>query len=363
MTMSDLHDFVDLLSIKKMTERRLYDLLERYKSPERIKHASGHELAALVGPDCAHSIISLRVTEEVERAYEIADRCAISSVPYYASGYPSWLRAIPDFPPVLFVRGTIQPDDETALAIIGTRGATVYGKNIAEQFAAEFVAAGATIISGMARGVDTAAHASALKHGGRTIAVLGCGVDRCYPPENRDLMRRIIEHGAVISEFAISTPPLAQNFPKRNRIVSGLAKAVIAIEAKEKSGVMNTVNWAASQNKDVYAIPGNIYSKTSCGTNRLIKEGAIPVTSAQEVLELCGFDPRHREKSVHDVKNLDEAERMIWQHLTHEPIYLDVLSESIDQPTGMILNTLLALELKGMVKQLPGMMFVKTFDR
>lgn len=360
--MSDLHDFIDLLSIKKLTERRLYDLLEHYGSPERIKRASGSELAALVGHDCARSIASLFVTEELEHAHEIAEKYAISVIPYYAAGYPSWLKTISDFPPVLFVRGTILPDDETALAIIGTRGATVYGKNIAEQFAAEFVAAGATIISGMARGIDTAAHTSALKHGGRTIAVLGCGVDRCYPPENSDLMKRIIEHGAVISEFAISTPPLAQNFPKRNRIVSGLAQAVIAIEAKEKSGVMNTVSWAASQNKDVYAIPGNIYSKTSSGTNRLIKEGAIPVTSAGEVLELCGFGPRHHEKSVHTA-NLDDTERMVWQHLSHEPIYLDVLSESMNRPTGMILNTLLALELKGMVRQLPGMMFVKTFDR
>jgi DNA processing protein len=214
----------------------------------------------------------------------------------------------------------------------------------------------------MARGIDTVAHASALKHGGRTIAVLGCGVDRCYPPENRNLMNAIIQNGAVISEFTIATPPLAQNFPKRNRIVSGLSRAVVAIEAREKSGVMNTVSWAANQNKDVYAIPGNIYSKTSSGTNRLIKEGAIPVTSAQEVLELCGFMHNHREENVLPVE-LDDAERAVWQHLMYEPIYLDVLSESIAQPTSATLNTLLALELKGLVKQLPGMMFVKTFGR
>ncbi|MBN2620070.1 DNA-protecting protein DprA, partial [candidate division WOR-3 bacterium] len=186
--------------------------------------------------------------------------------------------------------------------------------------------------------------------------------DRCYPPENRNLMNAIIQNGAVISEFTVTTPPLAQNFPKRNRIVSGLARAVVAIEAKEKSGVMNTVSWAASQNKDVYAIPGNIYSRTSFGTNRLIKDGAIPVTSAQEVLELCGFmHSGHEEKTVQI--ELNDAEQAVWQHLTHEPIYLDVLSESIAQPTSSTLNTLLTLELKGLVKQLPGMMFVKALDR
>lgn len=361
MNMNDLFYFIQLFAIKKMTEHRLYLLLEHYKSPLHILQAPENELNTLVDAECAHNIASKQLQTRVEPLYDIAERCAVSALPFYAPEYPAWLKTIPNFPPVLFVRGTIHLEDEKSLAIIGTRGATVYGKNIAELFTTEFVRANVTIVSGMARGIDTVAHETALRNGGRTIAVLGCGVDRCYPPENRNLMHRIIEHGAVISEFAISTPPLAQNFPKRNRIVSGLAQAVIAIEAKEKSGVMNTVTWAAHQNKDVYAIPGNIYSKTSSGTNRLIKEGAIPVTSAQEVLELCGISHAVQESLKHI--NMTDTERMLWQHLTHEPVYIDVLSESIEQPTGSILKTLLALEIKGLVKQLPGMMFVKTFDR
>ena len=360
--MSDLYHFIDLLSIKKMTEKKLYTLLEHYHTPAQIKQAPTSELMSMVDGECARNIAAFQQTRTIEQMYRTAERCGVTVLPFYDPAYPSWLKTIAGFPPVLFVRGTILPEDETALAVIGTRGATVYGKNIAERFTTEFVRAGITIVSGMARGIDTVAHGTALKHDGRTIAVLGCGVDRCYPPENSGLMDRIIENGAVISEFTINTPPLAQNFPKRNRIVSGLSRAVIAIEAKEKSGVMNTVAWAADQNKDVYAIPGNIYSKTSSGTNRLIKEGAIPVTSAQEVLELSGIaaaTSRILQKEV----DLTEPEKNLWQHLSLEPVYLDVLSESLDQPSGIILTTLLGLEMKGLVQQLPGMMFVKTHDR
>ena len=247
-----------------------------------------------------------------------------------------------------------------AIGVVGTRGATVYGKHIAESFSKTFAEAGVTVVSGMARGVDTAAHRGVLNAGGRTIAVLGCGVDRCYPPENKSLMEEITLNGAVISEFFIGTPPRPQNFPKRNRIISALSKAIVAIEAKERSGVMNTVSWAAQQNKDVYAIPGNIYSRTSTGTNRLIKEGAIPVTSAEEILELMGITHQkddHRQPKV----ALTESEQTVWDHLTCEPVYLDVLSEKMDQPTGSILNILLGLEIKGLVRQLPGMLFVKNY--
>ena len=217
------------------------------------------------------------------------------------------------------------------------------------------------MVSGLARGVDTAAHQGALQCCGRTIAVLGCGVDTCYPPENSELMHEIMQQGAVISEFSINTPPFAGNFPKRNRIVSGLAKAVVAIEAKEKSGVMNTVKWALDQNKDVFAVPGNIFSKTSFGTNKLIKDGAIPVTSASEVLEYLGLQHIKKERETEAIL-IDEQERVVWEALSFEPIYLDVLAEKINQPTSAILNMLLRLEIKGYVKQLPGMTFVKKFD-
>lgn len=359
--MTQKFDFIDLLSIDKLTESKLYILLEKFKTPGAIKKAKITDLSPILGKEIAYRINSLKIDDKIKKAHDLVEKLNITLLPYYSPAYPAWLKIIDHFPPILFVRGQIKPEDEASIAVIGTRGATVYGKGIAENFAGEFAKAGVTVVSGMARGIDTTAHKGALKNKGRTIAVLGCGIDICYPPENKKLMNEIIENGAVISEFNIGSPPLAQNFPKRNRIVSGLSKAVVAIEAKEKSGVMNTVNWALNQNKDVYAIPGNIYSKASSGTNRLIKDGAIPVTSASEVLESLGIQYIKEERKIKEIL-LTEKEKPVWEKLSFEPIYLDLLSEKLDQPTGSILNVLLGLEIKGLVKQLPGMMFVKNFE-
>ncbi|GAG55218.1 unnamed protein product, partial [marine sediment metagenome] len=275
--MNEALDFLALLSINKLTESKLYLLLEKFNTPKAIQQASENDLEPLIGRELAQKITSLKIIDAAKKKHALLEELNIKVVPYYSSDYPEWLKNVNHFPPVLFVRGAIKSEDEVSIAMIGTRGATVYGKKIAENFAGEFAQAGVTVVSGMARGIDTAAHRGALENNGRTIAVLGSGIDVCYPPENRQLMKEIIQSGAVISEFTIGSPPLAQNFPKRNRIISGLARAVVAIEAKEKSGVMNTVRWALEQNKDVFAIPGNIYAKTSQGTNRLIKDGAIPV--------------------------------------------------------------------------------------
>lgn len=359
--MNECLEFIDLLSIGKLTENKLYSLLENFKTPRGVREAPQERLTSIVGRDIAQKIFSLKKDDRIKKQYEVVEKLNITILPYYSPNYPNWLKQIEHFPPVLFVRGSITLEDEISIAMIGTRGATVYGKGIAENFAGEFAKASVTVVSGMARGIDTAAHRGALKNDGRTTAILGCGIDRCYPPENRSLMNEMIQKGAVISEFAIGTPPLAQNFPKRNRIISGLSKAVVAIEAKEKSGVMNTINWALQQNKDVYAIPGNIYSKASSGTNRLIKEGAIPVTSATEVLEFLGVECVKTKRAAKEIV-LTEEEKIIWEALSFEPTYLDILSEKLNLPTGAILNILLGLEIKGLVKQLPGMMFVKNFE-
>jgi len=358
--MSEAFDFIDLLSISQLNENKLHILLEEFKTPEAIKNAKTDDLNSLVGAEIANRIKILKADNTITKKYDLLAKLNIKVVPYYSPDYPKWLKMIDHFPPVLFIRGKIEEMDEISVAVVGTRGATVYGKNIARNFAGEFAQAGVTLVSGMARGIDTEAHYGALENKGRTIAVLGCGVDICYPPENKKLMQMIIKNGAIVSEFNIGTPPLAKNFPKRNRIVSGLSRAIVAIEAKEKSGVMNTVNWAVDQNKDVFAIPGNIYSRTSSGTNRLIKEGAIPVTSAAEILESLGVQHTMQERQAKQVV-LTDTEKIIWDKLSSEPIYLDILSEDLNQPTGFILNILLGLEIKGVVKQLPGMMFVKNF--
>ena len=358
--MTETLEFLHLLSINKLNETRLYDLLEHFGSSKNILEAAHSDLIDKVGPEMARGIKHFSPHALREKA-RLLKELEIELFPYYSPGYPAWLKNIDHFPPVIFVRGTIMPRDEISIAVIGTRGASVYGKEIARRFAGEFAAAGATVVSGLARGIDTEAHHGALNHNGRTIAVLGCGMDICYPPENRKLMTEIAKQGAVISEFDIGTPPYAQNFPKRNRIVSGLSKAIIAIEAKERSGVMNTVKWALDQNKDVFAVPGNIYSRTSSGTNQLIKEGAIPVTSADEVLEYLGMKHTRKERKVKEII-LDEYEAALWEVLSLEPTYLDTLAETTGQPTSVILKSLLSLEMKGYIKQLPGMAFIKNFE-
>ncbi|UCF70638.1 MAG: DNA-processing protein DprA [candidate division WOR-3 bacterium] len=354
-------ELLHLLSIDKLTPKNLHLLLEEFGTPQSIISAPLSALARLVSHETAEEITSYSLTDGLRHKERLIMGKDIKISPYYSSEYPQWLRRIDDFPPVLFVRGSILPEDELSVAVIGTRSATVYGKEIARNFAAEFAGAGVTVISGMARGVDTAAHHGALQNNGRTLAVLGSGIDVCYPPENRQLMEDISRSGAVISEFNVGTPPFAYNFPRRNRVVSGLAKAVIAIEAKEKSGVMNTVTWALDQNKEVFAVPGNIYAKTSHGTNRLIKEGAIPVTSPNEVMDYLGLTHARNEKATREIL-LDEAERNVWEGLSSEPIYLDTLAEKVNEPTSTLLNILLKLEMKGYVKQLPGMSFVKNLE-
>jgi DNA processing protein len=360
--MNETFELLHLLSIDKLTEAKLYTLLGEFGSASKIISAPQKKIQSLVGSEIAKSIKQFTIDDDLSRKGEIVKEISARIVPYYDEEFPAWLKNVAHFPPVIFTRGRILPEDETSIAVIGTRGATVYGKEIARSFAAAFVEAGVTVVSGMARGIDTQAHLGALQKEGRTIAVLGCGIDICYPPENKKLMAQITQNGAVTSEFNIGTPPFAQNFPKRNRIVSGLAKAIVAIEAKERSGVMNTVKWALDQNKDVFAIPGNIYAKTSHGTNRLIKDGAIPVTSANDVLDYMGMQYVRKEKETEEV-SLDETERTVWQALSHEPIYLDNLADKIEQPTSSILNVLLKLEIKGYVKQLPGMSFVKKYGK
>jgi len=349
------------MSMARLNETRMLALLERFKTPQGILQSPPALCAEVVGEEIARSIASLKTDNEILEKYKTLEQLDIRAVPYYADDYPQWLKAVDYFPPVLFVRGNILPDDAVAVAIIGTRGATVYGKNIAETFARDFAGSGVSVVSGMARGIDTAAHWGALRAKGRTIAVLGCGLDTVYPPENRDLMAEIIKHGAVISEFNIGTPPLAQNFPKRNRIISGLSKGIVAIEAKEKSGVMNTVSWALDQNKDVFAIPGNIYAKTSQGTNRLIKDGATPVTSADEVMEALGIKYTRQEREIREVE-LAPDEKNVWDALSCDPVILDELSDQLRISTPQLLGVLLRLEIKGLIKQLPGMSFVRKFE-
>lgn len=352
--------FIDLLDIPRMTEAKLKNLLEQFSSLDNIFNAQMSELSQVKGVDndIASAIKNYSRSKATEEKIARGEKLGVKVISYLDSDYPKNLKNISHSPPVLFVRGEIKEVDQKALAVIGTRHPTPYGRMVAEKFAFELAQLGITIVSGLARGIDTAAHIGALKAKGRTIAVLGCGVDVFYPPENKKYYDEISQNGAVISEFNLGTMPFAMNFPKRNRIISGLSLGILAVEAPANSGVLNTVTWAAEQGREVFAVPGAIDKQTSVGTNRLIKDGAKPVTSVEDICQELKIVFERKEKSEVPVS---EMEKKILEILSSEPLYPDQLTEILSQPISVLLPQLLSLEIKGLVKQLPGNKYVKTF--
>ncbi|SHJ96304.1 DNA-processing protein DprA [Paramaledivibacter caminithermalis] len=272
--------------------------------------------------------------------------------------YPERLKNIEKPPRILYVKGNIIQEDCNAIAIIGSRRCTSYGKNIAYRFAKEMAGYGITIISGMAYGIDSAAHRGALDGGGRTIAVLGCGVDICYPKNNVNLMKKIIENGAVISEYSLGTQPRPGNFPTRNRIIAGLSKGVLVVEAGLKSGTLITIDYALQQGKDVFAIPGNINCSVSKGTNKLIKEGAKPVTCVEDILEEYNI---RKQSWDYDTKfnDLSDSERTVIEVIKRkQPIHIDMISSILHLAPSTVNSLITILEIKDLVEQLPGKIII-----
>ncbi len=288
--------------------------------------------------------------------------------------YPKNLRNIYDPPHALYVNGAFLERDEIAVAIVGSRRASIYGIETGERLGFELAARGVTVVSGMARGIDSAAHRGALKAKGRTIAVMGSGHDDIYPPENKDLYCEIAKLGAVITEYENDMAPLARNFPQRNRIISGLSLGVVVVEAAKNSGALITANIAAEQGRTVFAIPGKVSSKTSNGTNELIKDGARLVQSVDDIMEELSIKEvkavSEEDKSKIDEKiskkvkayvynSLTDDERKIFKILSDEPVYIDELLNKADIEPQKASKVLLDLELKKLIVQLPGKQFVK----
>jgi DNA processing protein len=299
-----------------------------------------------------------RRSDETKNRIKKADELDCGVFSFLDDGYPANLKTIDHAPPVLFVRGSVTEQDSIAMAVIGTRRATPYGMMVAQRFARGLAEHGITVVSGLARGIDTAAHIGALAAGGRTIAVLGCGVDVFYPPENRELYERIAASGAVISEFNLGTGPDAFHFPVRNRVISGMSRAVLAVEARNSSGVLNTVRWAADQGRDVLAVPGTIVADTSYGTNELIKDGARPVTKLEDLLDALDVKPAARTRPE---VPLTDTEKGLLGQLSTEPVHVDELAAQSGMPMAHLLSQLLDLEMKKQIRQLPGMMFVREY--
>lgn len=342
---------------------KLWSVIKYFGSPKEAWNAQDKELVPVLEskPNTARDILQRKSGIEPDKELEKLKDNNIEFICYDDLDYPDSLRTIFDPPLGLFVRGRLNLKTP-AVALVGSRKATVYGKKVAGQLGRDLARAGISIISGMARGVDTAAHTGAMQSGGYTVAVLGCGVDVIYPPENSKVMQEIISTGAVISEFPPGSAPEAWHFPVRNRIISGLSRCVVVVEAAERSGALITADIALEQGREVAAVPGNISSHMSKGANKLIKQGAKLVESAADILEEIGvftLFPGEDAAENNTKINLSSDESKIFNLLGSDPVHLDEVINRSGFPPGEVLSLLMYLELKGKVKQLPGKMFVQ----
>ncbi len=345
--------------VGNVTFRRL---LDRFGSPENVFTASPKELASVRGihPEAIACVGSHDCMAAAEAECRAVRRACIKIVTFLSPEYPKALLGIPDHPPYLSLKGALNGED-SAIAIVGSRRASSYGLNTAEKFAHELSAHHVTIVSGMARGIDTAAHRGALKAGGRTIGVLGCGIDMIYPAENRLLFTEIAERGALISEFPMGTEPRPENFPRRNRIISGISRGVLVVEAAENSGSLITAQYALDQGREVFAVPGNISHSNSRGTNRLIKQGAKLVERVEDILEELPRGQAAEGARTPDMMiALSPLEAGIYTLVATNPLHIDDIIAKSALTVGEVSAILLRLELNGMITQLPGKYFAVT---
>ncbi len=286
------------------------------------------------------------------------ERNGVKALTCNSPDYPSRLKEIYDYPPVLYVRGSLLTEDEWCLAVVGTRRASVYGRQIAEEIVADLAQNGITIVSGLAKGIDSIAHRSAMDAGGRTIAVFASGLDIVYPGENTEMAREIIQRGALVSEYPLGTKPKPENFPRRNRIMSGLSLGILVVEADETSGAMITANLALEQNREVFAIPGSILSPVSRGTNRLIQEGAKLVRDYTDILEELNLTAVAHQLEMKEIIPASDAEAVLLKQLGAEPTHIDEVCRNSNLPAATVSSTLAMMELKGLVKQVGTMNYV-----
>lgn len=345
------------VSFKKITAR--------FADPAAVFRASAAELADIEGlhRELIHSIANFNDWAEIHKEIQRARAAGIKLIPFSDAAYPGSLRAIADPPPLLYVKGELRDNDSKAIAIVGSRSASDYGRRIARDLARGLASFGFTVVSGMARGIDGMAHESALQAGGRTLAVLGSGVDRAYPPEHEMLYRRISDSGAVISELPMGARPIAFNFPARNRLISGLSLGVVVVEATEKSGSLITASLAAEQGREVFAVPGEAGASRSRGSHRLIRQGAKLVETVEDIIEEIApqLSRRNGDAAPASARSLPEnsgpAARQIFALLKETSLQVDQVIEQSGLPAAQVLQVLLDLELQGFVCQTPGKIY------
>lgn len=342
--------------------KRINLLVERFGSAEMAWNASVSEYEQLddrqsLGDRLDRERVKIDPQAEWKRLTDHQINC-ISTADL---AYPPLLKEIPYCPPLIYYRGSIEICSKPAVALVGSRRCTFYGREVADQLARELAAAGIVVVSGMALGVDTAAHQGALERNGWTAAVLGCGLDYCYPPKNKDLMESIITSGVVISEFPFGTAPLPRNFPQRNRIISGLSLGTVVVEATAGSGALITANFALEHNREVFAVPGNIGSPYSRGCNRLIREGARLIESAADILDELGLNTAgDRQLTLDETRAVLSAdESALLEIIPYQPMHMDKIINLSGIGAAAASIALLALELKQQVRQLPGKYFCR----
>jgi DNA processing protein len=336
-------------------------LISFFHDPERVFRASQKELAAVegIGEKTIKAIKGFPAEASATKELKKAKDLGVTILTFRDQGYPKNLLQIYDPPPLLYVRGTLDKGDSLMVAVVGSRRGSSYGRAVTKKISKDLSSAGVTVVSGMARGIDTYAHLGALEAGRRTIAVLGCGVDVIYPPESKKLFFDIIDRGAVISEFPLSTPPEGKNFPKRNRVISGVSLGVVIVEATADSGSLITASYALEQGREVFAVPGNVGMATSQGTNRLIKQGAKLVEESQDIL--AEIVPQYEGMiTKYDQPALSDEEDGVFQLISHNPLHIDEISRLSSMEIRRVSTVLLELELKGVINQLSGKMFVRT---
>ena len=355
---------IQLMNVPGIGSARVRALVKHFNSAQTAATATINALCQVPGIDrtIAESIRQNTRSDFAHRQLQILDRLRHALVSFWDQSYPALLKKTPDPPVLLYCNGKFTAGDQNAVAIVGTRGPTQYGKMVAERITAELVARGITIVSGMARGIDSVVHQAAIKNGGRTLAVLGSGLDIIYPGENRALSQAIAQNGVVLSEFPFGTKPDAMNFPRRNRIISGLSLGVVVVEAGRESGAMITANCALEQGREVFAVPGSILSPKSAGPHRLIQEGAKLVSDVEDILEELSAQlelfsgPSAEQEPPAD---LDKESLAVYNLLSHEPCHADVLMRKTGLSSSQTMVILLELEFRNLVKQLPGMFFVR----
>jgi DNA processing protein len=359
----EARDLLALTLVPGLGPQRIAALLERFGSAARALQATSEELCevAHIGPKLARNLArgvrEADTSAEVERMEHLGVRLLVLGTP----DYPALLAAIPDPPPLLYMRGALTAADANAVALVGSRHCTDYGRRVAARLAAGLVRAGITVVSGLARGIDAAAHRAALEAGGRTVAVLAGGLSRVYPPEHADLAQAVALSGALLTESCMEQEPLAGLFPARNRIISGLCRAVVIVEAAQRSGALITASHAAEQGRSVLAVPGPVDRDSSGGANELIRKGAVLCRGVEDILEelhgvsaMAQAGPTVPPPPASPPPGLDESQRRAWEVLAEGPLHLDQLVQRLGLAVPQLTGALMMLEMKKAVRRLPG---------